>query len=136
MQTKLYDMSFEAIWNAFQAFYIVRIIFLTWIFWHTLISLTYCTAATKKLSMLGIPRHIFFRIVTSRNYSIDDYKKSIHQEKKILVTQSWSIIFATKGQVISKANFKVFIWTKKPMKLFLYFCLRLRKPLKSGQNKR
>ena len=27
-----------------------------------------------------------------------------------------------KGQLISKANFKVFIWTKKPTKIFLYFC--------------
>ena len=28
----------------------------------------------------------------------------------------------TKGQLISKANFEVFIWTKKRMKIFLYFC--------------
>ena len=27
-----------------------------------------------------------------------------------------------KGQLISKANSKLFIWTKKPMKIFLYFC--------------
>ena len=28
----------------------------------------------------------------------------------------------TKGQLISKANFKVSICTKKPKKIFLYFC--------------
>ena len=28
----------------------------------------------------------------------------------------------TKGQLISKANFKVFIWAKTPKKIFLYFC--------------
>ena len=28
----------------------------------------------------------------------------------------------TKGQLISKANFEVFIWTKKRTKIFLYFC--------------
>ena len=33
-----------------------------------------------------------------------------------------SVLTITKGQVISKANFKVFIWTKNPMKIFLYFC--------------
>ena len=27
-----------------------------------------------------------------------------------------------KGQLISKANFEVFIWTKNWMKIFLYFC--------------
>ena len=27
-----------------------------------------------------------------------------------------------KGQLISKANFEVFIWTKKQTKIFLYFC--------------
>ena len=27
-----------------------------------------------------------------------------------------------KGQLISKANFEVFIWTKKRAKIFLYFC--------------
>ena len=27
-----------------------------------------------------------------------------------------------KGQLISKARFKVFIWTKNRMKIFLYFC--------------
>ena len=27
-----------------------------------------------------------------------------------------------KGQLISKANSKLFIWTKKPTKIFLYFC--------------
>ena len=41
----------------------------------------------------------------------------------------------SKGQLISKANFKVFIWTKKPTKIFLYFCASFKKPLKSGGNK-
>ena len=29
----------------------------------------------------------------------------------------------TKGQLISRANFEIFIWTKKWTKRFLYFCL-------------
>ena len=35
----------------------------------------------------------------------------------------------TKGQIISKSNFKVFIWTKKWTKIFLYFCPSFRKSL-------
>ena len=31
----------------------------------------------------------------------------------------------TKGQKISKANFEVFLWTKKRTKIFLYFCSNL-----------
>ena len=34
-------------------------------------------------------------------------------------------IQAAKGQLISKANFEVFIWTKKRTKIFLYFCPNL-----------
>ena len=41
-----------------------------------------------------------------------------------------------KGQLISKANYKVFIWTKKPTNIFLYFCPSFKKPLKSVRNKR
>ena len=33
-----------------------------------------------------------------------------------------------KGQLISKANFKVFIWTKKRRKLFLYFYPSFKNP--------
>ena len=40
-----------------------------------------------------------------------------------------------KGQLISKANFRIFIWTKKPMMIFLYFCPSFKKPMKSGRNK-
>ena len=41
-----------------------------------------------------------------------------------------------KDQLISKANFKVFILTKQAKKIFLYFCPSLKKPLNSGRNKR
>ena len=41
-----------------------------------------------------------------------------------------------KGQLISKANFKVFIWTKKPTKTFLYFCPSFKKCLKSDWSKK
>ena len=40
------------------------------------------------------------------------------------------------GQLILKTNSKLFIWTKKPTKIFLYFCPSFKKPLKSGRNKR
>ena len=36
-----------------------------------------------------------------------------------------------KNQLISKANFKVFIWTKKWTKIFLYFCPSLEKEVRS-----
>ena len=36
-----------------------------------------------------------------------------------------------KGQIISKANFEVFIWTKSWTKIFFYFCLRSLKWIKS-----
>ena len=35
----------------------------------------------------------------------------------------------TKGQLISKANSKLFIWTKEPMKIFLCFCPSSKKHL-------
>ena len=42
-----------------------------------------------------------------------------------------------KGQLILKANFKDFFWTKKPTKIFLYFSpTSFKQLLKSGQNKR
>ena len=40
------------------------------------------------------------------------------------------------GQYISKANSKLFIWTKKPTKIFLYFCPSFKISLKSSRNKR
>ena len=40
------------------------------------------------------------------------------------------------GQLISKANFKVFIWTKKPTEIFLYFFPSFKKIFLSGGNKR
>ena len=43
---------------------------------------------------------------------------------------------SAKGHLISKVNFKFFLLTKKPTKMFLYFCPSFKKPLKSGQNKR
>ena len=40
------------------------------------------------------------------------------------------------GQLISKTNFKVFIFIKKPTIIFIYICPSFKKPLKSGWNKR
>ena len=40
-----------------------------------------------------------------------------------------------KGQLISKANFKVFISTKKPKKIFMYFCSSFIKPIKVVETK-
>ena len=42
----------------------------------------------------------------------------------------------TKGQLILKGLFKVYICNKKQTKIFLYFCPSFKKPLKSGRNKR
>ena len=42
----------------------------------------------------------------------------------------------SKGQLILKVNFKVFIWIKKTTKIFLYFCPSFKKPLKRGRNQR
>ena len=39
-------------------------------------------------------------------------------------------------QLILKASFKVFNWTKKTTKIFLYFCPSFKKPLESGPIKR
>ena len=52
------------------------------------------------------------------------------------ITEIFGIAGRHKGQLISKANFKVFIWTKKPTKINLYFCPSFKKPLRSGWNKR
>ena len=35
-------------------------------------------------------------------------------------------VWRDKGQLISKADMKVFIWTKKLTKIFLYFCPSLK----------
>ena len=45
-------------------------------------------------------------------------------------------LFFDKGQLISKANFKVFIGTQKTSEILFYFCPSFKKPLKSGQNQR
>ena len=37
----------------------------------------------------------------------------------------------SKGQLISKVNFKVFIWTIKRTKIFLHFCPSLKKKVRS-----
>ena len=56
-------------------------------------------------------------------------------EPKFSLTKISNVV-SSKGQLISKANFKVSIWNKRPMKIFLYFCASFKKPLKSGWNKR
>ena len=56
-------------------------------------------------------------------------------ELKFTLTKISNVV-SSKGQLISKANFKVFIWTVRPTKIFLYFCPSFKKPLKSGWNKR
>ena len=42
-----------------------------------------------------------------------------------------NIFYYSKGQIISKANLEVFIWTKKQTKIFLFFCPRSLKWVKS-----
>ena len=46
-------------------------------------------------------------------------QKAIYRQQRSLKNMSDS---DTKGQLISEANFEVFIWTKKRTKIFLYFC--------------
>ena len=41
---------------------------------------------------------------------------------------------SSKGQIVSKANFEDFIWTKNGTKIFLYFCSRSLKWIKSKRN--
>ena len=51
---------------------------------------------------------------------------------KHLLYQAWLRVlfkiwlFVSKGQLISKADMKVFIWTKNSTKIFLYFCPSLK----------
>ena len=40
-------------------------------------------------------------------------------QKKVTICQ---VLVTAEGQLISKANVQVFIWTEKQTKLFLYFC--------------
>ena len=56
--------------------------------------------------------------------------------KFIALLTNMKVYFVRKGHLISKANFKLFISTKKPTKISLYFCPSFKKPLKSGRNKR
>ena len=55
----------------------------------------------------------------------------------VVVRPSWTLkkegggAKPDKGQIISKANFEVFIWTKNRTKIFLYFCPRSLKWTKS-----
>ena len=42
--------------------------------------------------------------------------------------------YVPKGQLILKANFEVFIWTKNRTKIFLYFCPSSLKWIKSKKN--
>ena len=45
--------------------------------------------------------------------------------------QAWTFCWPPKGQLISKGNFLVFIWTKNRTKIFLYFCPSFLKWVKS-----
>ena len=62
-------------------------------------------------------------------YDNDALKQGPYKEKISYRTAE------AKGQLISKANFKLFIWTKKLTKIFLYFCPRSKKPLKVVETK-
>jgi hypothetical protein len=57
-------------------------------------------------------------IVDSTNQRLE--VKSQVKILNIVIDRSSGIYF--KGQLISKANFEVFIWTKKQTKIFLYIC--------------
>ena len=50
------------------------------------------------------------------------YTRANHSEKEVQKCTRYSFIVHTKVQLISKANSKLFIWTKKPTKIFLYSC--------------
>ena len=50
------------------------------------------------------------------------YTRANHSEKDVQRCTRYSFIVHTKVQLISKANSKLFIWTKKPTKIFLYSC--------------
>ena len=50
------------------------------------------------------------------------YTRANHSEKEVQRCTRYSFIVHTKVQLISKANSKLFIWTKKPTKIFLRFC--------------
>ena len=53
--------------------------------------------------------------------TLKSYKSQEKQEVKIAKIQGLYFLFLSdKGQLISKANIKVFIWTKKQTK---YFCI-------------
>ena len=71
-------------------------------------------------SITGLPIHNFTYV------KIDRHETTIHH--------FFNCQLFPKGQIISKANFEVFIWTKNRSKIFLYFCPRSLKWIKSKKN--
>ena len=68
---------------------------------------------------------IFFIIMTSK-LQIIGYHGNPQTREFFLLSNLTEIIFmlfySVKAQLISKANFEVFIWTKKRTKIFFYSC--------------
>ena len=65
--------------------------------------------------------HFFLENKTTSGY--------LQWHKALKISCANNALVAFKVQLISKANFKVFIRSKKPTKIFLYFCPSFKKPL-------
>ena len=61
---------------------------------------------------------------------------AISVPKKWKILENWKSKgkIQIEGQIVSKANFEDFIWTKNGTKIFLYFCSRSLKWIKSKRN--
>ena len=105
-------------------------------FFDEIFTIVYSTAATVAAAARGrcrgrrgqirhqrIQETLTDNLIEALTEDVINRTKRTEKEKK------WKIgkpLFArTKGQLISKANFEVFIWTKERTKIFLYFCPNL-----------
>ena len=82
--------------------------------------------------------NVLFHSFKDRRYKeylvkISDRISKMQQQKsfKLIVQEQQLRSRGVKGQVISKANFEVFIYTKNRTKIFFYFCPRCLKWIKS-----
>ena len=90
------------------------------------LKITHCKKNVAYLAILIPSIHALHSEVVSARSSYCRW----FSRRYIIAKQYWkqtsidqkNINEAIKGQLISKANSKLFIWTKKPIKIFLYFC--------------
>ena len=88
--------------------------------WKSMIFFTLLCRSQQEMAWKCTFTQIYFRSLFSLDLRVD-------WSENYFVGKIHPILSVSKGQLISKANSKLFIWTKKTEKISLYFCPSLKK---------